>query len=135
MLFLLLALAMDFLSHISFSVSDFQKSLKFYDAVLGELGHERMYAFESGAGWGKSIGREFFEIKQRVDNVSIPSEGFHLAFHANKKEEVHNFYAQALRHGGRDNGAPGPRPDYGVDYYAAFVIDPDGYELEVKLFI
>ena len=123
---------MNFLSHISFSVSDFQKSLSFYDAVMKELGHERMYTSATGAGWGRTVGHEFFEIKKRVDQVSTPSEGFHLAFHANKKEEVHNFYEQALRHGGRDNGAPGPRPDYGIDYYAAFVIDPDGYELEIK---
>jgi len=126
---------MDFLSHISFSVSDFQKSLQFYDAVMGELGHKRVYTGETGAGWGRAPGREVFEIKKRVDKVSTPSEGFHLAFHANKKDEVHSFYEQALNHGGRDNGAPGPRPDYGTDYYAAFVIDPDGYELEVKLFI
>ncbi|QDK44757.1 VOC family protein [Bdellovibrio sp. ZAP7] len=126
---------MDFIGHISFSVSDFQKSLAFYDAVLGELGHQRMYTAASGAGWGRSVGREFFEIKKRVEKASAPSEGFHLAFHANKKEEVHRFYEQALKHGGRDNGAPGPRPDYGTDYYAAFVIDPDGYELEVKLFV
>jgi catechol 2,3-dioxygenase-like lactoylglutathione lyase family enzyme len=126
---------MDFLSHISFSVSDFQKSLKFYDAVLGELGHKRMYTNESGAGWGTAVGREFFEIKKRVDKISNPSKGFHLAFHASKKENVHGFYEQAIKHGGRDNGLPGPRPEYGSDYYAAFVIDPDGYELEIKLFV
>lgn len=126
---------MGFISHISFSVSDLQKSLRFYDAVLGELGHIRQYTSESGAGWGRSIGREFFEIKKCVERALPPSEGFHLAFHANKKEEVHGFYEQALRHGGRDNGAPGPRPDYGTGYYAAFVIDPDGYELEIKLFV
>lgn len=126
---------MDFLAHISFSVSDFQRSLKFYDAVMNELGHKRMYTCEDGAGWGRAVGREFFEIKKRVEKATTPSEGFHLAFHANKKEEVHSFYEQALLHGGKDNGAPGPRPDYGVDYYAAFVIDPNGYELEIKLFV
>jgi catechol 2,3-dioxygenase-like lactoylglutathione lyase family enzyme len=126
---------MDFLSHISFSVSDLQKSIDFYDAVLGELGHKRVYTGKSGAGWGRSEGREVFEIKKRVEKASPPSQGFHLAFHANKQEEVHGFHSQALKHGGQDNGAPGPRPDYGKDYYAAFVIDPDGYELEVKLFV
>ena len=126
---------MDFLSHISFPVSDFNKSLEFYDAVLGELGHSRVYTGEYGAGWGRSTGKEVFEIKKSIDQVSIPSSGFHLAFHANKREEVHLFYEQALKHGGMDNGAPGPRPTYGKDYYAAFVIDPDGYELEVNLFV
>lgn len=126
---------MDFLSHISFSVSNLEKSIEFYDAVLGELGHRRVYTGKAGAGWGRSEGREFFEIKKRVEKANSPSAGFHLAFHANKQEEVHRFHAEALRNGGRDNGAPGPRPDYGQDYYAAFVIDPDGYELEVKLYI
>lgn len=87
---------MDFLSHISFSVSEFQKSLKFYDAILGELGHKRIYTSESDAGWGRALGKEVFEIKKRVNKVSTPSAGFHLAFHANKQEEVHNFYEQAL---------------------------------------
>ena len=88
-----------------------------------------------GAGWGPSVGREFFEIKKRVDVALAPSEGFHLAFHANDQDDVHRFHAAALTHGGTDNGAPGPRPDYGDGYYAAFVVDPDGYELEVKLFV
>lgn len=126
---------MDMLSHISFSVSDFKKSSEFYDAVLGALGYKRIYTGEAGAGWGVSVGEEKFEIKKRVDKVSIPSVGFHLAFHARKREEVHAFYELALRYGGKDNGGPGPRPEYGKDYYAAFVIDPDGYEIEVKLFV
>ena len=126
---------MDFLGHISFSVSDLQKSMAFYDAALGALGHKRVYTGKAGAGWGRSEGREIFEIKKRVDQVSRPSKGFHLAFHANKQNEVHEFYDQAIKHGGRDNGAPGPRPEYGQNYYAAFIIDPDGYELEVKLFV
>lgn len=127
--------ALDFLSHISFSVSDLKRSAAFYDAVLGELGHKRVYSSNTGAGWGRSPGREIFEIKKRVDKISVPSQGFHLAFHANKQEEVHGFYDQAIKHGGQDNGPPGPRPHYGADYYAAFVIDPDGYELEIKQFV
>jgi catechol 2,3-dioxygenase-like lactoylglutathione lyase family enzyme len=102
---------------------------------MGSLGHHRVYSSERGAGWGRTAGREIFEVKKRVDKVLPPSPGFHLAFHANRKEEVHEFYELAMKHGGRDNGTPGPRPEYGEGYYAAFVIDPDGYELEVKLYI
>jgi catechol 2,3-dioxygenase-like lactoylglutathione lyase family enzyme len=124
---------MNYLSHISFSVSDFQKSLKFYDAILGALGLKRVYTGADGAGWGISVGDEIFEIKKRVEKISPPNSGFHLAFHASNQEEVHKFHTEALKNGGFNNGLPGPRPQYGNDYYAAFVIDPDGYELEVKL--
>lgn len=123
------------LSHLSFSVSDLQKSSAFYDAVLGTLGYQRVYTGDSAAGWGDNSGSEKFAIKKRVAVVNAPSPGFHLAFHAKTKDEVHRFHSQALKFGGQDNGAPGPRPEYGARYYAAFVIDPDGYEIEVKLFV
>lgn len=122
------------LSHLSFSVSDLKKSTAFYDAVLGALGFQRVYTGETAAGWGDDSGDEKFAIKKRVPVVQMPSPGFHLAFHARKKEDVHAFYEAAIRNGGQDNGKPGIRPEYGPNYYAAFVIDPDGYEVEVKLF-
>jgi catechol 2,3-dioxygenase-like lactoylglutathione lyase family enzyme len=56
--------------------------------------------------------------------------GLHFCFSAPTRRSVDEFHAAALAAGGRDNGRPGPRPDYGPDYYAAFVIDPDGYRLE-----
>ncbi len=123
------------LSHLSFSVTDLKRSSAFYDAVLGALGYQRVYTGDSAAGWGDQSGDEKFAIKKRVDNVKSPSPGFHLAFHAKTKEEVHQFHSQALKFGGQDNGAPGPRPEYGHRYYAAFVTDPDGYEIEAKLFV
>lgn len=123
------------LSHISFSVSDLQKSSDFYDAVFAAIGFQRVYTDETASGWGASEDEESFAIKKRVDKVAAPSPGFHLAFHAKTEKEVQAFYAAALKHGGTDNGAPGPRHDYGPKYYAAFVIDPDGYEIEVKLFV
>lgn len=123
------------ISHISFSVSDLEKSTAFYDAVLGAIGYSRVYSGKSASGWGTSEEKEEFAIKKRVDKISIPSPGFHLAFHASTKEQVHAFHKTALKQGGKDNGGPGPRPEYGSKYYAAFVIDPDGYEIEVKLFV
>lgn len=126
---------MDMLSHLSFSVSDLKRSSDFYDAVLGALGFQRVYTGATAAGWGDDAGNEKFAIKKRVDAVSVPSRGFHLAFHAKTKEAVHAFHEAGLKLGGRDNGAPGPRPEYGPRYYAAFLIDPDGYEIEVKLFV
>jgi len=62
-----------------------------------------------------------------------PGEGFHLAFTASDRAAVDAFHAAALRHGGADNGPPGLRPHYGPGYYAAFVIDPDGYRIEAVI--
>lgn len=126
---------MDMISHLSFSVSDLRRTSDFYDAVLGALGFRRVYTGATAAGWGDDAGNEKFAIKKRVDAVNVPSRGFHLAFHARTKEDVHAFHEAGLKLGGRDNGAPGPRPEYGPRYYAAFLIDPDGYEIEVKLFV
>lgn len=126
---------MEMLSHISFSVSDLNKSTAFYDAVLGALGFKRVYSGPNATGWGDDNGDEKFAIKKRIENVVSPSRGFHLAFHARTHDNVHAFHAAALKHGGKDNGGPGPRPEYGPRYYAAFVIDPDGYEIEVKFFV
>ncbi len=126
---------MDMLSHLSFSVSDLKKSCAFYDAVLGALGFHRVYTGTTAAGWGDDKGDEKFAIKKRVAVVTAPSKGFHLAFHARLKEDVHAFYEAGLQVGGKDNGPPGPRPEYGPRYYAAFLIDPDGYEIEVKLHV
>ena len=64
--------------------------------------------------------------------VIPPSKGFHLAFNAPSRDAVDLFHLTALEFGGMDNGAPGVRPHYGDDYYAAFVIDPDGYRHEAK---
>jgi catechol 2,3-dioxygenase-like lactoylglutathione lyase family enzyme len=66
------------------------------------------------------------------DPVIPPGRGFHLAFIAPSREAVDRFHAAAIEYGGFDQGAPGLRPQYGSDYYAAFVLDPDGYKLEAK---
>jgi catechol 2,3-dioxygenase-like lactoylglutathione lyase family enzyme len=66
------------------------------------------------------------------DPVTPPGRGFHLAFVASSREAVDRFHAGALQCGGVDQGAPGLRPHYGPGYYAAFVLDPDGYKLEAK---
>jgi hypothetical protein len=97
------------------------------------LGYIRVYSGPSASGWGGQDGDEKFAIKKRVEIASPPSAGFHLAFHAQRKEDVHAFHEVAVKFGAKNNGGPGPRPEYGPKYYAAFVIDPDGYEIEVKL--
>lgn len=122
--------------HISFGVRDIRRAAAFYDAVLSALGYVRVWEDisdddpDSAVGYGYAGGGDKFAIKLRADATVTPGAGFHLAFAAPDRQSVHAFHEAALRHGGRDNGPPGPRPDYGPDYYAAFVIDPDGYRIE-----
>ena len=121
------------IDHIGFSVSDLDASRAFYEAALAPLGisvlmsvtPDQTEAGNSAHGFGKD-GKPFFWIgdKERV------GEGTHIAFAADRRAEVDAFHAAALAAGGTDNGAPGPRPDYGPTYYAAFVCDPDGSNIE-----
>lgn len=120
------------LHHISFAVADLARAIRFYDAVLATLGFRRVWTDDTAAGYGLVDNDEFFAIKQR-EIVAIAPSGFHLAFAAPAREAVDRFHAQALMHGGSDQGAPGLRPHYGPDYYAAFVIDPDGYWIEAVI--
>lgn len=84
-------------------------------------------------GYGTPGGGDKFAIKLSRGAVSAPGPGFHVAFAASSRESVVRFYEEALRHGGVDNGAPELCLDYGENYYAAFVIDPDGYPIEAVI--
>lgn len=118
------------LHHISFAVTDLQRSIAFYDAVLGTLGYVRVWSEPRAAGYGLPGGEDVFALKLRGKRLSAPGPGFHLAFAARGKQAVADFHAAAVQHGGLDNGPPGPRPEYGANYFATFVIDPDGYRIE-----
>jgi catechol 2,3-dioxygenase-like lactoylglutathione lyase family enzyme len=118
------------LHHLSLAVSDLERAAAFYDAALGALGYVRVWASSTEIGYGVSGTEDQFAIKFRGAAVSVPGAGFHIAFAAPTRAAVAAFHAQALAHGGRDDGAPGLRPAYGPAYYAAFVVDPDGYRVE-----
>ena len=124
------------LHHLSFGVSDIRRSAAFYDAVLGALGFVRVWEDiaagdpDSAVGYGWIAGEDKFAIKLRADAAIQPPPGFHLAFSAKDRIAVRRFHDAALKNGGRDHGAPGLRPNYGPNYFAAFVLDPDGYHLE-----
>jgi catechol 2,3-dioxygenase-like lactoylglutathione lyase family enzyme len=121
------------LHHLSFAVSDLARAAAFYDAALETLGYVRVWTAPDAIGYGLPGGGDQFAIKARTESVTAPGPGFHLAFAAPSPAAVDRFHATALLHGGRDNGAPGLRPQYGPDYYAAFVIDPDGYRIEAVI--
>jgi catechol 2,3-dioxygenase-like lactoylglutathione lyase family enzyme len=114
------------LDHVSLSVSDIERSRKFYDQALAPLGIERLYAEgENASGYGANR-KAFFWIGLR----EALQTGSHVAFAAEDRDTVDRFHQAALSAGGRDNGPPGLRPHYHEDYYGAFVLDPDGHNIE-----
>jgi catechol 2,3-dioxygenase-like lactoylglutathione lyase family enzyme len=114
------------LDHVTIGTSDLGRARRFYDRALKPLGIERLYAEgETASGYGAGK-KAFFWISAR-DAVLT---GVHVAFAAPDRATVDAFHAAALAGGGRDNGAPGPRPHYHRHYYGAFVLDPDGHNIE-----
>jgi len=121
------------IDHVGFAVADAQRSRLFYEAALAPLGitllrtatPDQTEAGGTAHGFGRD-GNPFFWIgdKERV------GEGTHVAFAVDTRAEVDAFHAAAVAAGGRDNGAPGLRTRYSPTYYAAFVLDPDGINIE-----
>jgi len=120
------------LDHIGLAVSDFEKSRSFYQAALNPLGLGVVMEVtpeESGGGRHAGFGEEgkpFFWI----GTTDRPRGGTHVAFTAGARAAVDAFHRAALAAGGRDNGGPGLRPHYHPNYYGAFVLDPDGNNVE-----
>ncbi|MGI0493374.1 VOC family protein [Alkalinema pantanalense CENA528] len=117
------------LSHISLGTNQFEQAVAFYDAVLVTLGYRRLMDYPGAVAYGK-VYPEFWigiPIDGQPANVG---NGTHVGFIAPTKDAVHAFYDAALQAGGRDDGAPGPRPDYGDPYYGCFVRDLDGHKIE-----
>lgn len=117
------------LGHLSFGVSDLARAAKFYDDILAPLGYVRVWTNSNGVGFGKEGGGDKLALFPKP-RVIAPGPGFHLAFDAPSREAVDAFHAAALNAGGTDCGKPGPRHHYGGTYYAAYVMDLDGYKLE-----
>ncbi len=118
------------LDHISIGCSNLGNSMMFYDSTLGQLGYERVFTGELSIGYShRGEKDDQFAVKLNC-GTTPPGLGFHVAFTAPLREAVNSFYESALKCGGKDNGAPGPRPQYGAEYYAAFIIDLDGHPIE-----
>lgn len=115
------------IDHIGVGVRDYEESLEFYSRALAPLGLE-LVAETGGdnraAGFGYE-GRDDFWIHE-----GRPLGRMHVAFEAQSREQVDAFHAAALEAGGRDNGAPGIRPEYSDTYYAAYILDPNGNNIE-----
>ena len=115
------------IDHVGVGVRDFEESLDFYAKALAPLGFERVALVDAdnrSAGFGVR-GRDDFWIHE-----GRPVGRMHIAFDAESHEAVDAFHAAAIEAGGRDNGAPGLRPVYSDTYYAAYVLDPNGNNIE-----
>jgi catechol 2,3-dioxygenase-like lactoylglutathione lyase family enzyme len=116
------------IDHVNLPVGDLEASRAFYTAALTPFGYKLVYDSDSSLGFGRGDGGEDDEpFAVRLGDQ--PARGTHIAFTAENTDEVDAFHTAALAAGGRDNGAPGERP-YGGYYYAAFVLDPDGHNIE-----
>lgn len=113
------------IDHIALTVSDYERSKAFYLEALAPLGYGLMMEHDiSGAGFGRD-GKPDFWIQGGTASGPI-----HLAFSSVDRATVDKFHKAAVNSGAQDNGAPGPRPEYHPGYYGAFVIDPDGNNVE-----
>ena len=114
------------LDHISAPVSDIKRARKFYGAALGAIGMKINMDVSSAFGMGSRDQKIFW-----LTRFAKAAGGGHYAFRVDRRAEVDAFHAAAIEAGGKDNGKPGPRKDYGPHYYAAFVKDAEGNNIEV----
>jgi len=121
------------IDHIGFGVSDYEQRKLFYATVLAplditlvmEVGPDQTGEEIWAAGFGRGGKPEFW-----IGSEGRTAPKVHVAFLASSREQVRRFHAVALEAGARDNGGPGLRPHYHPHYYAAFVLDPDGHNIE-----
>jgi catechol 2,3-dioxygenase-like lactoylglutathione lyase family enzyme len=112
------------IDHVGLRVSDYARSRKFFESALAPLGYTLLVEFGgAAAGFGEK-GKPDFWI------AAGPTAPVHVALASRDRAGVDAFHRAALAAGGRDNGAPGPRPQYHASYYGAFVLDPDGNNIE-----
>jgi len=120
------------IDHTGLVVSDAGKGRSFYEAALAPLGYSVLMEIPKEHTGGRTV--LGFGVAPKPDFWIVdgaPNEPrVHIAFRADNRKQVDDFYKAALAAGGRDNGAPGPRPHYHENYYGAFVLDPDGHNVE-----
>lgn len=115
------------IDHVGFEVSDLARSAAFYDVVFHALGARRLLESEHAVAYGVNGPVFWIVVRGRA-----PAPGYgHIALQASGRAAVDAAHRAGLAHGGRDDGPPGPRPQYGRHLYAAYMLDPDGLRVEV----
>jgi catechol 2,3-dioxygenase-like lactoylglutathione lyase family enzyme len=117
------------INHVSIGVRDLVRTKRFYEAALQPLGYRCLSEASGSLGFGRDAVAFWVSVVERPV-VADKDSGLHFCFTAPTRNGVNAFHAAALGAGGRDNGKPGVRAEYDPNYYAAFVIDPDGYRIE-----
>ncbi|WP_426688679.1 VOC family protein [Rhodanobacter ginsengiterrae] len=115
--------------HLSIGVADIARAKAFYDAALAPLGYRCLSEDTGSLGYG-ATSVAFWVLRSEAPVPANNASGLHFCLAAPSRASVAAFHAAAIAHGGRDNGGPALRADYGANYYAAFVTDPDGYRIE-----
>lgn len=120
------------IAHVGITVSDIERSKKFYAAALKPIGYQLLREYgvtparpAPSAGYGEPPRADLWIYEGKPNPASA-----HIAFLVSRRALVDDFYRAAIAAGGRDNGGPGLRPQYSANYYGAFVLDPDGYNIE-----
>jgi len=120
------------LSHVSIGTNDFDRAVAFYDRVMPALGCQRIMEHPGGVAYGRRWPE--FWVQTPIDGrTAVAGNGSHVGFLARSKAEVDAFHATALAAGAADDGAPGPRAEYGAPYYGGFVRDLDGNKIEAMV--
>lgn len=122
------------MSHVSLGTNDYPRAKAFYDQVLATLQIPCAMDFPGAAGYGRKF-PEFWIQQPHDGKAAGTANGVHVAFLANSIQEVNAFHAKAISLGGKDDGAPGLRPEYDKAYYAAYVRDLDGHKIEAMLMV
>ena len=122
------------IDHVSVAVRDLERATRFYKAVLGAIGYERLETRPHTVGFGKKYPEFWINLRAAMALVA-PDSGAHVGLRVRGVELVDAFHAAALASGGTSEGAPGLRPQHGEGYYAAFIRDPDGNRVEAVTFL
>ena len=123
------------LAHVTFGSNDLVRGARFYDAIMGEYGGGRAFEHEASIGWAFPDGGPSIGICTPYDgNAANFGNGTMFAVMARDEDQVRRVHAAALANGGSNEGDPGPRPQYGPDFYGAYVRDPDGNKMSFVYF-